>query len=323
VTDVSERIQCRWCKAQSPAASTSCERCGAPLDLRNLVTDSGWRQAPQIRDLTEIHFWNSVAQVDGTVVPVVDVQLAAGDWVFFEHHVMLWKDENVAMSVMDTPGGAKRILAGMPFVLSVAQGPGRVSFSRDSPGEIVMLPVEPGTELDAREHAMLLASAGLTFSFEKIQGMKSILALGSGMYLDRFVAQDAPGLLVLHGYGNVMQRQLAEGESIQVEPGGFLYKDASVTMEICTQKLDSGAADAGPPSAATQGVQAAKGLATRGFAGLKAAREAMKSGDKIGGLVSGLQAAAGAATSTSMTLMRLVGPGRVGIQSMYMAHDTQ
>ena len=144
MTDTSQRIQCKWCKGQSPATSTTCERCGAPLDLRNLVTDSGWRQAPQIRDLTEIHFWSSVAQVDGTVVPVVDVNLAAGDWVFFEHHVMLWKDEQVAMSVMDTPGGAKRILAGMPFVLSVAQGPGRVSFSRDAPGEIVMLPIEPG-----------------------------------------------------------------------------------------------------------------------------------------------------------------------------------
>jgi len=317
VTDTSQRIQCKWCKGQSPATSTTCERCGAPLDLRNLVTDSGWRQAPQIRDLTEIHFWSSVAQVDGTVVPVVDVNLAAGDWVFFEHHVMLWKDEQVAMSVMDTPGGAKRILAGMPFVLSVAQGPGRVSFSRDAPGEIVMLPIEPGTELDAREHAMLLASAGLTFSFEKIQGMKSVLALGSGMYLDRFVAQEAPGLLVLHGYGNVLQRELAAGESIQVEPGGFLYKDASVTMEIATEKLGGAAAEA------NQGVQAAKGMATRGLAGLKAARSAMKGGDKIGGLMTGLQAAAGAATGTTMTLMRLTGPGRVGIQSMYMAHETQ
>ena len=164
---------------------------------------------------------------------------------------------------------------------------------------------------------MLLASAGLTFSFEKIQGMKSVLALGSGMYLDRFVAQEAPGLLVLHGYGNVLQRELAAGESIQVEPGGFLYKDASVTMEIATEKLGGAAAEA------NQGVQAAKGMATRGLAGLKAARSAMKGGDKIGGLMTGLQAAAGAATGTTMTLMRLTGPGRVGIQSMYMAHETQ
>jgi len=321
VTDVSQQIQCRWCRAQSPVTATSCDRCGAPLDIRDVVSDAGWRMAPRIRDLTEIHFWSSVAQVDGTIVPVVDVELGANDWVFFEHHVMLWKDENVAMSVMDTPGGAKRILAGMPFVLSVAQGPGRVSLSRDDPGEIVMLPVEPGTELDAREHAMLMASAGLTFSFEKIQGLKSMFALGSGMYLDRYKAQEAPGLLILHGYGNVLQRQLAEGESVLVEPGGFLYKDASVTMEIANVKFDGGGEDGGGGGGGAGA--AAKGLATRGLAGFKAARQAMKSGDKIGGLMSGLQAATTAVTGTSMNVMRLTGPGRVGIQSMYKPHATE
>ena len=93
-----------------------------------MVTDAGWRQAPQIRDLTEIRFWSSVAQVDGTVVPVVDVELGAGDGVFFEHHVMLWKDENVAMSVMDTPGGAKRILA--RDAVRAERGPGARAGSR-------------------------------------------------------------------------------------------------------------------------------------------------------------------------------------------------
>ena len=318
MTDVSQLIQCRWCRGQSPATATSCERCGAPLDLRNLVSAAGWRQAPQIRDLTEIRFSSSVAQVDGTVVPVMDVELGAGDAVFFEHHVMLWKDEGVAMAVMDTPGGAKRLLAGMPFVLSVAQGPGRVSFSRDDPGEIVVLPIDPGVELDVREHAMLLASVGLTYSFERIVGLTLMFAAGSGMYLDRFVAQAGPGILVLHGYGNVLQRELAEGESVQVEPGGFLYKDSAVTMELVQQRFDG---DGSGGDQGGGGKQAAKSLATRGFAGLRAAREALKGGgDKIGGLMSGLQAATGAMTGSSMTLMRLTGPGRVGIQSMFKPH---
>ena len=37
------------------------------------------------------------------------------------------------MSVMAAPGGMKRVLAGMPFVLSMAHGPGRVSFSARCP----------------------------------------------------------------------------------------------------------------------------------------------------------------------------------------------
>jgi len=320
VTDTSQRIQCRWCRGQSPASATTCERCGAPLDLRNVVSDAGWRQAPQIRDLTEIRWSASVAQVDGTVVPVVDVELGAGDALFFEHHVMLWKDDATAMSVMDTPGGMKqRLLSGMPFVLSVAHGPGRVSFSRDAPGEVVVLPIDPGTEIDAREHAMLVASADLTYSFERLQGVKMMLAAGSGMYLDRFAAGATSGVIVLHGYGNVLQRELGDGETVQVEPGGFLYKDSSVQMELVTQPIE--AADG---ATAAGGLQAAKGIASRGFAGLKAARAAMKgSGDKVGGIVSGLQAAVGASTTTSATFLKFTGPGRVGIQSMYAGFGTE
>lgn len=312
-TDVAERVACGWCHAHSPVTAQTCDRCGAPLDVRNLVTDSGWRQAPRLRDLTEIHFGDSVCQLDGTVVPVADVNLAAGASIFFEHHVMLWKDDPVSMSVMSAPGGMKRVLAGMPFVLSMAHGPGRVSFSRDAPGELVVLPIDPGVELDVREHGMVVATANLTYSFEKLSGLKATLAAGSGMYLDRFVAEADQGLLVLHGYGNVFQRQLGPDETIQVEPGGFLFKDSSVRMELVTHKLQ-------PEEGG--GKQAVKGIAGRGMAGLKAARALKKQG--IGGLLSGdvLQTASGVLTGPGITLMRLLGPGRVGIQSMYQNHGS-
>src|SRR5262249_11948513 len=139
MTVADQRVACKWCRAQSPASERTCERCGAPLDLRDAVTDSGWRQAPRLRDLTEVSLGASVFQIDGTVVPVADVDLAAGDSIFFEHHVMLWKEEQVHMSVMSAPGGAKRMLTDLPFVLSVASGPGRLSLSRDAPGELIVL----------------------------------------------------------------------------------------------------------------------------------------------------------------------------------------
>ncbi len=310
MTDTSQRIACRWCRGQSPVTATACERCGAPLDVRDVVSDAGWRMAPRIRDLTEVRSGAGVFQLDGGVVPVAEVDLAPGQTVYFEHHVMLWKDFTVAMAVMSSPGGAKRVLAGMPFVLSIARGPGRVAFSRDAAGELVVLPVDPGTELDVRGHAMLVATGNTTYSFERVQGLKTMLAAGTGMYLDRFVAPSDEGLVILHGYGNVFERTLGAGETIQVEPGGFLYKDGSVAMDITTLPLT--------PEGANQGVQSVKNIASRGLAGLKAARALMKGGDTVGGL----QAAAGVLTGPGITLMRLTGPGRVGIQSMYVHHET-
>ena len=105
VTDVGQRVECQWCHAHNLPDARSCDRCGAPLDQRDRVSDAGWRQAPRLKDLTQIHFGSSTIQVDGDMVPVAELALDAADSVFFEHHAMLWKDETVPMSVMDTPGG--------------------------------------------------------------------------------------------------------------------------------------------------------------------------------------------------------------------------
>src|SRR5664279_2653768 len=265
-----ERIQCQWCQSMNEKAALACRACGAPLDIRNLVSESGWREAPRIRDMTEIQFSSSTCQVEGEIVPVAEINLGPGDSVFFEHHVMLWKEERVAMSVMQLAGGLKRAFAGMPFIISVAAGPGRIAFSRDATGELIVLPVHPGMELDVREHAFLLSSHQIAYSFVRIKGLSNILFGGQGMYMDRFVTTNAAGVLILHGYGNVFERRLGPGESIMVEPGAFLYKDSSVTMNVEFQKLGTG------------------------FFG-----------------------------GTKMSLAKMTGPGRVGIQSMYVHHNTE
>ena len=90
-----ERIQCQWCQSMNEKAALACRACGAPLDIRNLVSESGWREAPRIRDMTEIQFNSSTCQVEGEIVPVAEINLGPGDSIFFEHHVMLWKEERV------------------------------------------------------------------------------------------------------------------------------------------------------------------------------------------------------------------------------------
>ncbi|HUB24293.1 MAG TPA: AIM24 family protein [Tepidisphaeraceae bacterium] len=238
--DPLQRIVCDWCGGQNPPNSTSCLSCGAQLNVKNLVSDSGWREAPRLRDMSEVRFGSSICQVEGEIVPVAEITLGGGDGIFFEHHVMLWKDDAVRMDVMPLQGGIKRALAGMPFVVSIASGNGRIAFSRDAAGELVVMPLHPGMELDVREHAFLLCSHAINYSYNRVQGLRNILFGGQGMFMDRFVAQGQPGLLILHGYGNVFERRLKPGESVLLEPGAFLYKEASVTMNVESQKLTTG-----------------------------------------------------------------------------------
>ena len=63
-------------------------------------------------------------------------------------------------------------------------------------------------ELDVREHAFLLASHSIEYSFVRIKGLANVLHGGSGMFMDRFVTAQYPGLLLLHGNGNVLERTL-------------------------------------------------------------------------------------------------------------------
>jgi uncharacterized protein (AIM24 family) len=264
-----ERIKCQWCQGMNLKTALTCQFCGATLDIHDLVSESGWREAPRIKDMTEFHFSNSTCQVEGEIVPVAEISLAPNDSVFFEHHVLLWKETNVPMTVMSLSGGMKRMLAGMPFIISVAQGPGRVAFSRDATGELVVLPLHPGMELDVREHSFLLASHNIDYSYVRIKGLRNILFGGQGMFMDRFVTRNSSGLVILHGYGNVFERVLKPGETIVVEPGAFLYKDSSVQMDVTMQRLSTGL---------------------------------------FGG--------------SNMSLAQMTGPGRVGIQSMYVHHET-
>src|SRR6266571_2249420 len=163
-----EMIQCQWCHAQNQPGTTSCQMCGAPLDMKDKVSDSGWREAPRLRDMTEF------------------------------------------------------------------------PFSRNAPGELVVLPLHPGMELDVREHAFLVASHSVQYSFIRIKGLVNLLHGGNGMYIDRFVTAGYPGMLVLHGNGDVLERMLRPGEKILVEPGGFLYKDATVQMQATQMPVKIG-----------------------------------------------------------------------------------
>lgn len=234
-----QRVQCRWCKNPNDEGAAACGTCGAPLGGAQKISDSGWREAPRLRDLTEIRFGESLIQVDGEIVPVADITLAAGDSLFFEHHALLWKEEQVALHAQSTSGGLRKMLGGMPFVLTVATGPGRIAFSRDGTGELIVLPMGATDEIDVRGHSFLIGSHQLTYQFERIKGLKNILH-GGEMYMDEFHTSGESGVLVLHGYGNVFERTLEEGESILLEPGAFLYKDGSVTINVQQQDLKTG-----------------------------------------------------------------------------------
>jgi uncharacterized protein (AIM24 family) len=208
--------------------------------------------------------------IEGELVPAL--HMALGDVpVYFEHHILLWKDPHVQIELKPLKGAFKRVISGMPVFLTQAKGPGRIAFSRDGVGHVFAMHLKAGEGIDVREHQFLAATDVVDYSFSRVKGAANMLFGGTGFFIDTFSCARQDGILWLHGYGNVFEAALKPGDQIDVEPGGWIYKDRTVQMQTIFQRL------------------------TAGFL----------------------------AGAGQIFWNRFTGPGRVGIQSMYMHLSTE
>ena len=177
--------------------------------------------------------------IEGELVPALHVELSAMQ-VYFEHHILLWKDPAVEVSLKPLKGAFKRVLSGMPVFMTQAKGPGRIAFSRDGAGHVFGRHMKVGEAVDVREHQFLAATDGVDYSFTRVKGAANILFSGTGFFIDTFTCLRQDGILWLHGYGNVFEVTLGPNEQIDIEPGGWVYKDRSVQMQTIFQKFSTG-----------------------------------------------------------------------------------
>ncbi len=225
------RMTCPTCQAPLQPDAKFCSNCGAPSPA---ITQVGAYSEP-VPELDNpkapIVIGDMSVKVEGELVPVVDIELGRQQTVYFEHHILLWKQPNVTLGFMGIRNAGKRFFAGLQIFISTAQGPGNIAFSRDAPGQVVALRIAPGQAIDVREHQFLFATSNVDYDFYWQQGLANVLFSRTGLFIDRFSARQGEGLLLLHGYGNVFEKTLAPGDVLDVEPGAWLWKDANVRME--------------------------------------------------------------------------------------------
>jgi len=208
--------------------------------------------------------------IEGELVPVLQIELHSIP-IYFEHHILLWKDPKVEIEIKPLQGAFKRMIAGMPIFMTQARGPGRIAFSRDGAGHVLPIHLDPHQSLDVREHQFLAATDNVDYTFTRVKGVANMLLGGTGFFIDTFTCRHHEGVVWLHGYGNVFETQLGPGEQIDIEPGGWVYKNPSVHMETVFQRFTTGLF----------------------------------------------------ASAASLTWNRFTGPGRIGLQSMYVHLQTE
>jgi uncharacterized protein (AIM24 family) len=167
-------------------------------------------------------------RIEGELVPVLHLALNGQLPIFFEHHVVLWKQPQIDVRIKPLKGAFKRVLAGMPIFMTEAAGAGEIAFSRDNTGHVFPLHLPHGSTILVREHQFLAATGNLQYTFERAGGIGSMLFGQQGFFIDRFTAAQGDAVLWLHAHGNAFQIDLAPGEVIDVEPGAWIYRQDSV-----------------------------------------------------------------------------------------------
>ena len=180
-------------------------------------------------------------RIQGTTMPVLDVQLDPNESVFSESGELSWMTASIQMTTHTQMGGGgglfgvlKRVAGGGSIFMTeyrAMQYPGEVSFATKVPGHIVPVQVAPGQEYLVHRHGFLCATPQVTISVGFQQSLGAGIFGGSGFLLQRIAGN---GMAWLELSGELIMKNLAPGETLLVHPGHVGAFQASVGFQITT-----------------------------------------------------------------------------------------
>jgi uncharacterized protein (TIGR00266 family) len=178
-------------------------------------------------------------RIQGTTMPVLEVQLDPNESVFSESGELSWMTGSVQMTTHTQMGGGgglfgvlKRVAGGGSLFMTEYRAmnyPGEVAFATKVPGHIVPVQLGQGIEYMVHRHGFLCATTQVTIGVGFQQSLGAGVFGGSGFMLQRVGGQ---GTAWLELSGELIVKDLAPGETLLVHPGHVGAFQTSVGFEI-------------------------------------------------------------------------------------------
>ena len=172
--------------------------------------------------------------VNGTILQTLSIDLDANESIYSQTSMMAWMNNNIKMDTHTGGGlfeGLKRTMGGGSFFITEfsSRGNGNIAFAPKFPGTIIAKTLTAGESLICRKEAFLCAekSVHLEIAFQK--------KLGAGLFGgEGFILQkvSGPGTVWLDLSGEVILKELKEGEKLFVHPGHIGIQSPSVDFDI-------------------------------------------------------------------------------------------
>jgi uncharacterized protein (AIM24 family) len=173
------------------------------------------------------------------IVPSVLATLGAGETVFAEHGIVLYKEDPVVVDRRIIPSQGfgsslkRTAVGGVPFFLAQFTGPGRAAFSRNGQGEVRVVELGANDAIEVAEGSLVCATGSLTYEITYVKGTSGRL----GIWFDRL---RGPGKFALHAYGNFVTLKLGPQETIVCERGSILHREPQMVLTPFIQRVGSG-----------------------------------------------------------------------------------
>jgi uncharacterized protein (AIM24 family) len=177
------------------------------------------------------------AEVKGTTMPILEVQLAQGEELISAHGELAWMTAGIQMSQTTGTGGGgggfrqglKRVMGGGGLFLTRYEGPGMITFAAKVPGHIVPVDIEPGQAYMVHKHGWICGTPGITPSVGLQQSFRGGLFGGEGFVLQKL---EGHGRAWVELSGELTSYDLPPGQTLLVHPGHVGMFQGSVQFQI-------------------------------------------------------------------------------------------
>lgn len=177
------------------------------------------------------------AKILGDSLPVVTCKLSKGESVVTESGGMSWMDEGIKMSTSTNGGimkGLGRALAGESLFMNTytaEKDDVEIAFSSSFPGKILEFDLSQGETIIAQKRAFLCAESTVDIAMHFRKKLGAGFFGGEGFIMQKITG---PGKVYLEIDGEVIKKELAEGEKLKVDNGYVAAMTSGVNLDIET-----------------------------------------------------------------------------------------
>lgn len=178
-------------------------------------------------------------KIIGDMLPAVICKLKKGETVLTENGGMSWMDNDITMKTTTNGGimkGLGRAFAGESIFMNTytaEKDDVEIAFSSCFPGQILEFNLAEGETIIAQKRAFLCSEKTVDISMKFRKKLGAGLFGGEGFIMQKITG---PGKVFLEIDGNVIKKELAEGEKLKIDNGYVAAMTENVKLDIETVK---------------------------------------------------------------------------------------